>query len=49
MIKEINYKKILRKIRKAEEELLYASPERSAWLTSKIVRQKSAIFKKKKS
>ena len=38
-----NQRKILEKIRKAEAELSYASPEKAAKLTSKIVKLSSLI------
>ena len=40
-------KKTLQKIRKMEEELVYASPKRAAKLTGDIVRLKAIIFDKK--
>lgn len=39
-----NEKIILRKIRKAEAELSFASPAQAAKLTSKIVRWKATVF-----
>ena len=39
-----NQRKILEEIRKAEVELVSASPEKAAKLTSKIVRLKSIVF-----
>jgi hypothetical protein len=39
-----NQEKILKEIRAMEEELAYANPQRTARLTSKIVRLKSTVF-----
>lgn len=39
-----NQRKILERIRKAEAELVSASPANAAKLTSKIVRLKATIF-----
>ncbi|MBP3434182.1 MAG: hypothetical protein J6K50_02800 [Clostridia bacterium] len=37
-------RKILRKIRRSEAELAYATPARAARLTSRIVRLKATVF-----
>ncbi len=37
--------KLLKKIRAAEESLVYASPPQAAKLASKIARWKSVVFK----
>ena len=39
-----NLKRKFEKLKKAEEELTYASPKRAAKLTEKIVRIKSEMF-----
>ena len=39
-----NQRKILEKIRKAETELGYATPDQAAKLTSRIVRWKATVF-----
>ena len=39
-----NQRKILESIRKAEAALSYASPDKAAKLTSRIVRLKATIF-----
>lgn len=39
--------KMLQKIRKMEEELVFAPPKKAAKLTSEIVRLKATIFDKK--
>lgn len=41
-----NQRKILKEIRKAEEALAIAPPDKAAKLTSKIVRLKAVIFDK---
>lgn len=41
-----NQKKMMAQIRKAEEELVYASPKQAAKLAVKIVRLKERVFKK---
>lgn len=38
--------KMLRKIRKAEAELVYATPPRAARLASKLVKWKATVFDK---
>ena len=43
-MKEKDTKKILKKIRKAEEQMLSATPAQAAKLTSRIVRLKSTVF-----
>lgn len=37
-------KKILRKIRRLEAELAYATPKRTAKITSELVRLKAIVF-----
>jgi hypothetical protein len=39
-----NRKKLFQKLRKAEKELLVASPKRAAFLTAKIVKWKGQVF-----
>ena len=41
----MNEKRALKRIRAAEAELAYATPERAAYLVSKLVRWKSTVFK----
>lgn len=43
-MKEKDTKKILKKIREAEEKMLSATPAQAAKLTSRIVRLKSTVF-----
>jgi len=42
----MNEKKALQRIRKAEAELAYATPERAAYLVHRIVRWKATVFKR---
>jgi hypothetical protein len=39
-----NQEKILQKIRRMEEELVYATPKKAKKLTSEIVRLKGSVF-----
>lgn len=38
-----NKNKLMKKLRKAEEELVYANPTRAAYLTGKIVKWKGQV------
>jgi len=43
-MKQKDRKKILRKIRRLEAEIAFASPKRTAKITSELVRLKATVF-----